>query len=53
LEPPQSAVMSSRRAFGYLSRPIFSHHFLMVATTNAEVSSAMPTDTQAVLSARS
>ncbi len=52
-DPPQSAVIISRRAFGYFSRPISSHHLPIEATANCDVSWSVPTDTQAELSARS
>src|ERR1035441_2210398 len=38
LLPPLSAVIKSRRAPGYVSRPIMFHHSRMLSTANADVS---------------
>src|SRR5680860_777031 len=46
LEPPPSAVISSRSAWGEAAAPSWSHQLRSVATANAAVSWSEPTDTQ-------
>src|SRR5229473_2778653 len=53
LLPPLSAVIKSRRASGYASRPIMLHHRRMLSTANADVSWSVPTLTQPAFCPRS
>src|ERR1035437_807456 len=49
LEPPESAVMNNRAAWGYAPAPTVFHHERKVLTANAAVSWSTPTLTQPVL----
>ena len=53
LDPPPSAVMKILRAWGYFFLPMCCHHLVIVATAKTEVSWSMPTETQALLWAKS
>jgi hypothetical protein len=53
VEPPPSAVMKILRALGYFFLHMYCHHLSIVVTAKTEVSWSMPTDTQALLWARS
>src|SRR5664280_2303607 len=47
-DPPASALISSRFAFGYLGAPTLIHQRRRVSTANVAVSPSAPTDTQPV-----
>ena len=53
LDPPPSAQISSREAFGCRGFPTCCHQVAMVFTANAAVSWSVPTETQPVLFATS
>jgi hypothetical protein len=53
LEPPASAVISSRLALGESGLPIVCHQRRMLSTAKAAVSWSVPTLTQASFWARS
>ena len=53
LEPPPSAVISSRRAAGQAAWPALAHQPRIVATANAAVSWSVPTFTHPAFAAMS